>query len=754
MPMQMLRLKPGVNVETTASQLEAGYAMSQFIRFRNGLAEKLGGWAKLYQFAVGGIPKALHAWLDLSNNSWLAVGTTTVLGAIENGVLSNITPQDYTSSFAPDFATTSGSATVTIVDNNISNVTTLDSVEFETPVSVGGLILSGVYPIDLVLGTHNYQITAASLATATRANATITAITQANPGSVTTSGTHGFSTGDLIYFYGIVGMTQLNGQLLSIISTGATTFTIGINTSGYTAYSSGGTASPGAVPEFTTASGSATVTVTLASHGLSADSTINFPLSTTVGGLTISGTYPVVSVGSSSTFTISTASQASSTATALMNSGNAEVIYRIALGPPQASTGYSIGTYSSGAYSTGSSISGQTGTPITTTGYSLDNWGQNLLACPDNGGLYVWTPGEGIQNAAYIPGAPAANAGMFVSQATQMVIMYGSSRDDSIGYTQDPLLVSWCAQGDYYSWDVSATSQAGSRRLPNGSRCVAGMSAAQQELIWTDQDLWAMAYIGYPSAWGFTKIGSNCGAIAKHAVCRQGSNVYWMGRTNFYYMSGGQPLPIPCTVWDTVFQDLTTTVAYQATCWAWSNTAFNEIWFFFPRQSTGATTPDYFVKYNTLLNIWDNGGPLDRGCGIDVSVLGMPVSATSAGIIYQHEVSPDADGQAIPASFTTGDYALGDGIDNLFVDWVIPDMKFGNYNAGQTATLTITFYSQYYIGGPTTTHGPFSYSSVTSYINPRVRGRVVSFKIESDDVGSWWRIGGVRTRAAADGRFP
>lgn len=752
MSMQMLRLKPGVNVETTPSQLEAGYATSQFIRFRNGLAEKLGGWAKLYQFAVGGVPKALHAWLDLSSNSWLAAGTTSTLAAIQDGVLSTITPQTYTSSVSPNFQTTASSTTVTIIDSNISNVTTLDSLEFKTPVAVGGIVLAGVYPIALVLGTHNYQITAASAATMTRANATITAVTRANPGAVTTFAAHGFSSGDLIYFYGIAGMTQLNGQLCTITSTGANTFTIGIDTSGYAAYSSAGTASPAAVPKFTTVSGNAAVTVALANHGLSVDSTINFPMSTTVGGVTVSGTYNVVSVGSANAFTISTATQASSSTSAFMNSGDCDIVYQIAIGPPQAATGYSVGTYSSGSYSTGSSISGQTGTALTAAGYSLDNWGEVLLACPDNGGLYAWRPGEGIQNAQYVPGAPPASAGMFISQATQMVICYGSSRYESIGYSQDSLLVTWCAQGDYTSWTESSTSQAGSRHLPNGSRCVAGMSVSTQELIWTDQDLWAMAYLGYPSAWGFTKIGANCGAIAKHAVCRQGSNVYWMGRTNFYYMSGGQPLPIPCTVWDTVFQDLN--ADYLDTCWAWSNTAFNEIWFFFPRNSTSATTPDYFVKYNTLLNIWDNGGPLDRGCGIDVSVLGMPVSATSSGIVYQHEVSPDADGQAIPSSFTTGIFALGDGIENMFVDWVIPDGKFGDYNASQSASLSLTFYSQYYIGGTTTTHGPYTYNASTTYLNPRVRGRAVSVKIESDDVGSFWRVGGLRTRSAPDGRFP
>jgi len=149
MPMTMLKLVPGVNVEVTSSQLEAGYAVSNFGRFRDGLFEKLGGWARFFNFTVGGIPRALHAWQDRNEIDYLGVGTTTLLGQIANNVLTDLTPQTKTTNFAPKFSTTISTPNVTVDDSNIANVTTLDSVEFKTPVSVGGLILSGVYPIKL-----------------------------------------------------------------------------------------------------------------------------------------------------------------------------------------------------------------------------------------------------------------------------------------------------------------------------------------------------------------------------------------------------------------------------------------------------------------------------------------------------------------------------------------------------------------------------------------------------------------------------
>jgi hypothetical protein len=74
------------------------------------------------------------------------------------------------------------------------------------------------------------------------ANKTITGITQANP-AVVTSASHGFSNGDEVYISGVVGMTQVNGLKFIVAGATANTFQLtGINSTGYTAYSSGGTA--------------------------------------------------------------------------------------------------------------------------------------------------------------------------------------------------------------------------------------------------------------------------------------------------------------------------------------------------------------------------------------------------------------------------------------------------------------------------------------------------------------------------------
>lgn len=689
MPFAMIKLRPGVNSELTQSLNEAGYQTSNLGRYRNGLFEKIGGWEAYYPFAVGGVPRTLHAWQDLNDQQYLGVGSTTILAVISDVGLTNITPQAFDSVFAMDFSTSSGSPNVVVTDPNIANVTTYDSVEFLKPISIGGIVLSGVYPIALVLSSTSYRVVAASNATATVANA-------------------------------------------------------------------------GTIPAFTTTSGSQVVEVTIASHGLVVGARINFPVSTTVGGVTIFGTYSVLSVSTSAVFTIGAATLATSSTTEWMqNAYAARLTYRIALGPATATTtGYGISTYGSGGYGTGTSTTAQTGTAITATNWASDNWGDIGLWCPEGGGVYQWQPNTGFQNAKMLSGngAPAYSSGIFVSMQTQMLICYGSTIDlaendlPGIGLDQDPLLVKWSNQGDYTDFSISVTSQAGSRRLSTGSKIVGGMSVSQQELLWTDLDLWSMSYLGSLQAgvWGFTTIGKSCGLIGKHAAARLGSNVFWMGQSNFFVLAGSGVQVIPCDIWDTIFQDLSTT--HQHKCVALANTPYNEIWFMVVRQSTGATEPDLLAKYNILLGTWDYSN-LDRSAGIDQSILGQPIYASSQGVIYEHEMTNDAAGQAIDSYFTTGDAQLTEGQDVILIDWVLPDMKWMTQQGTQSAEIQLTFYSKYYPGDTPQVHGPYTVTQSTKYINPRIRGRLVSMKVESSDVGSWWRIGGIRYRGASDGRL-
>jgi hypothetical protein len=752
MPFQTVRLRPGINVEATPTLLEAGYSESNLIRWRDGLAEKIGGWTKFYAFVISGITRALHAWQDLSQNNRLAVGNTTSLSIITDGVLIDITPQQLTSDFDPDFATTATSTTVTVDDPNIEDVTIYDTIRFETPVAIGGIVLAGTYAIDLVLGTTTYQITAASAAVTTRANLPITGITQANPAVVTYTGADNIANGDLVYIFGVGGMTQVNGLLFTVanLNTGANTFELsGVNSTGYGAYTTGGEASPGAVPRFTTTTGSASVTVTLQDHGLSVGDTINFSLSTTVGGLTIFDTYSVFSVTDVDNFVITAETQASATTSAFMNSGDARIIYDITIGPQSGGSGYGIGEYGIGAYGTGEVPGQQVGTPITATNWSLDNWGEILLANPEGGGIYWWQQQTGFQNAKLVTEAPEFNNGIFVAMPAQILVAWGTTFSETIGSQQDPLLVKWSDQEDFFNWTVTATTQAGEFRVPTGSRLVGALQTRNYACLWTDLDLWAMDYIGPPLVYGFNKIAGNCGLIAKHAVAQLSGNVYWMGKSNFFAMTGNGVSPIPCSVWDYCFQNLDT--ANQTKCVAASNTPFNEVLFFFPSASGGTGEPDRYVKLNTIENAWDYG-ILARTAWIDESVLGQPIAASPSGLIFSQETGQDADGAAISASFTSGYWVISEGEEFAFVDWIIPDFKYGKIATPTGANIQVTLYATDYPGQTPRTYGPYNVTSSTEAITTRLRGRQMAIKVSTDDIGSFWRLGAVRFRYAVDGR--
>jgi uncharacterized protein (TIGR02217 family) len=99
---------------------------------------------------------------------------------------------------------------------------------------------AGNYSYDTTTGIVTFV---ASTTKAVNANSTktITAISQANPGQVTAVG-HGFVTGDKIKIISVSGMTQVNNLYFTITVVDADNFTIGVNTTGYTAYTSGGSA--------------------------------------------------------------------------------------------------------------------------------------------------------------------------------------------------------------------------------------------------------------------------------------------------------------------------------------------------------------------------------------------------------------------------------------------------------------------------------------------------------------------------------
>lgn len=501
----------------------------------------------------------------------------------------------------------------------------------------------------------------------------------------------------------------------------------------------------GAVPVFTTTNGSPTVNVMLANHGNAVGGSFACPTPTAVGGITISGNYLVQTVVDANNFTINASATATSGASASMNGGNAEIVYYIGVAPTSASAGYGIGPYGLGGYGTGVAPSPSPGVPIVTSNWTLDNCGEILLAAPTNGPIYTWSPDSGYSVAVKVLNAPVINGGIFVSEPAQILVSWASS----INGVQDPLLIQWSDAGDYTNWAVTSQTQAGGYRLPTGSKIVGGLQGPQFAFIWTDVDVWAMQYIQPPFIYGFDKLAQQCGLISRHAACVVNSSVYWMGNNQFYVYAGNGVQPVVCSVWDFIFQDLDQNNIDKIH--VAPNNGFGEVAWYFPSISGGTGEVDSYVKYNFILNCWDCGR-LDRTAWIDQSVLGQPIGASSSGYVYQHEVALDADGQAMGEFFTTGLAQISQGENLMFVDWLIPDFKYGTYAGPQNASLNVTLNFTDYPGAPQKTRGPFPVSSTTDYRNPRVRAREIGFTAAGVGLGSFWRMGGLRYRAAPDGK--
>ena len=389
---------------------------------------------------------------------------------------------------------------------------------------------------------------------------------------------------------------------------------------------------------------------------------------------------------------------------------------------------------------------------LDTSDWTLDNWGENLIACPVHGGIYQWISSSGDPVATIISEAPTVNDGMFVAMPQRQIIAWGSSFTG----IQDPLLIRWCDVQNYNDWIASPTNLAGSYRIPKGSRIVGCIQGPQQGLIWTDLAIWAMQYTGYPNVYAFNEIGNGCGLISRKAASSMSGVVYWMSQSQFFRLAGGGPEPIPCPVWDVIFQDLDTNNLDKIR--VAPNSRFGEISWYYPTIGNGGEVSHY-VKYNIYLNSWDFG-TLSRTAWINQSVLGPPIGAGDDRYIYQHETSTDADGLPLNASFQTGYFQLQDGDLLTFIDQWWPDAKWGYYGGTQNANLLLTFYVTQYAGdtapGPNSTFqefGPFNLTQATQYVSPRLRGRLVSMKIESNDIGTFWRLGNMRYRWQPDGKY-
>lgn len=695
MPFAKLILRPTVNRQFTPTLNQAGISYSQRIRFQSGLPEKLGGWQRMTEDRVTGTASGMHSWASLNGNKYLAIGSDQRLAIFAGGVLDDMTPVRATTTGAL-FTTDAGppaTAIVTITDvgrgTGYTNVG--DWILLLPYVWGGGVVLQGYYEVASVLTADTYTIFADTVATATLGP--------------------------------------------------------GINTS-----------------FFDTLNLSTDVTVTLDNHGFVAGDVYTVHVSTLVGLITFFDKYTVQAPIATNTFHITgnTAANGNNGYEGGGASGTATIKYLIPTGFEVATsvTGYGMGYYGLGLYGVASPAI-QAVAPLRQ--WSMDNWGEQLVATYTNGPIYYWQPPPVIDTASapdlymFVPAAvlpvvyappdipPVNNICLFISMPARILVVCGTEVVSAVG-PFDPNLVRWSGNEDYSRWVAAITNQAGSFRIPTGSKIVGALLSAQQGLIWTDLDVWSMQYIGLPFVFSFNKIQTNCGLIAQRAATTLGSQVFWMSQNNFFTYGPGGFKTLECTVHDIVFDSLDT--MQTGRIFAWANPLFNEVSWFYPINGSDGAVGNY-VKLNTESGSWDYG-EMDRSAGDAGSVYGAPISVDSSRRIQQHDVQGvyDADGDAMTWFVESGYFDLAEGQDYVFVDRLLPDFVFVT-GTRVNITLTTTDYPE----GPETVYGPYAFRcGVNTYMPVRVRGRQMKVKIEGHDAGSFARLGAIRYQIAQDGR--
>ena len=506
-----------------------------------------------------------------------------------------------------------------------------------------------------------------------------------------------------------------------------------------------------------TTNGTTTVSVQDAAHGAAVGDFVTFDSFSTIDGLDMNQEFEVTSVTDASNYKVTHTSTASGSTSGGGGTGNAS--YQITTGPSTSTYGYGWGTSTWGA-STWDEPRSSSSVVVAGRNWSLDNFGEDLIATALNGGTFIKDISGAIDDrATALSNAPTASRFSLVSTDTRHLLLFGTETTIGTPASQDDLLFRFSDREDATDYTPTATNEAGSLRISDGSRIVGAVKSAGQILVWTDTSLHGIQFVGTPFTFGLRQLGANAGLIAQHAAIEVNGIAYWMS-DNAFYLYDGVVKKMPCSVQDFVFDDISYTNKNDIAVGL--NTAYNEIIWYYP--SANASQIDRAVAYNYLEGTWYTLS-LARTTWLGAYVYELPIateynaSATAnvstilgltagASEILEHEVGNNqADGTAITAFLETGSVEIADGDSLMSVSKLVPD--FDNLANTMTATLTLEQYPQ--SSSNTTTSS--SITSTTEKISVRGRGRAVKIKYQTSTVDDTpWRLGSQKLQIRPDGR--
>ncbi len=706
MPLTKLQFKPGINREITKYSNEGGWVDCDKIRFRFGYPEKFGGWEKLTSNTYQGTARRLHNWLALDGSNFLGVGTHLKYYIEEGGTFNDVTPIRTSTTNSTTFSATNGSANITVTESN-HGAAESDFVTFSQAVSLGGnvtaAILNAEHQIVSVTDANNYVITVSVTANASDSG---------NGGSAT----------DAEYQISVGLNSQVGG-------TGWGSSTWGGTTAG-------------------------ALTTTLAEDLDNSETAVDVADETgitTDNDVILVGEELMIVTATTDDNTLTVARGHSGT-TATTHSNGATV--RLAVGNV-------LSTDDFVAWGAAGIIATETELRV----WSHDNFGEDLLINPRDGGIYLWDKTNGLSTRAVelstLAGAantPTIAKQVLVSDIDRHVLCFGTNTYGTT--TQDPLLIRWSNQESVTNWTISSDTTAGSLRLGSGSEFVQAIETKREILVYTDTSLHSLRFIGGDFVFGIQQIASNITIMGPKAAVSTEDFVFWMGRDNFYVYAGGTQT-LPCTVKDKVFLDFNDEQRDKVV--AGINSEFGEVIWFYPSETNslnngGTGDIDKYVVYNYNEKVW-YFGTLARTAWIDRGIRSFPIAAGTS-YLYNHETGYDDDGSAMTSFIESAPMDVGDGDKFSLVQKVIPDLTFEGSVNQSTPVANFTLKARNEPGedygnssaGSATRTATSPVELFTNQIDLRVRGRSFALRVDSDATGMKWKLGSPRVHIRPDGR--
>ena len=718
MALKTLQFQPGINRDKTNYADQGGWFDGDMIRFRQGYPEKIGGWQVENFAAYEGAARSLFSYVTTDGAVNVGIGTNSKMYVAAGTYIHDITPirATFVSSATDNCFTTTTSAATTVTVNIDDHLALAgDFVTFSGSAAVGGILAANLnleFEIQTIVDADNFTITTATSATsgATGGGTGITAVFQLNIGSATTSGGLGFGTGTF----------------------GRGTF------------------------------GSSIAAPVLVFSQLTFQDNFNNDLIFNISGgdiyhWTYNTTYSNRAV-ELNTITGSKAVPEQVTKIFFAPSGHLLALGCTSFNPATSAAGVSISSITRSTTTATLTASGPHGLStldyVTLSGQIPNTYSGNFQVTVTGATTFTYVMTSD-------PGGSATTVGSYV-KATYLG-------------TLDPLLIRWANVDATIGpqpevWSPTPTNTSGFLSIKSGSEIVTGINTRQETLIWTDESLTSMQFLGTAEAFGIQELSNQVNIMGPNVVTHSNNNVFWMGNDKFYVYSGRIDT-LPCTLKQYVFEDINRDKG--DTFFAGTNSQFNEIIWFYVSGSSNSV--DRYVIYNQQEKIWYYG-QLSRTAWIDTGANKFPL-ATDNGNLYSHENGND-DGQrapTVPTAITSfiqsADMAVGDGEEFVLTKRVIPDVNFINSDTSSSTGAALTPEVQLTVGvrnfpgaaSSTTdaasatllrdvTTSTATVDQYTDQVFVRARGRQMNFKIGSTGVGVQWQLGSPRVDFKIDGR--